>query len=124
MQVEALQTQVDALYDTTFGGLAVRLPAGDDGGGDKSAGAVAEGVQERFESMDEATFRELGRSRPAVLQALLAQKEAQDSRGWQEFQVRPTLLATSTACRGGGLSRHSGSTVEWRAMLRRVWSTR
>eukprot|EP00873_Tetraselmis_striata_P036146 jgi/Tetstr1/456410/TSEL_043144.t1 len=122
-EVEALQTQVDALYDTTFGGLAVRLPAGDDGGGDKSAGAVAEGVQERFESMDEATFRELGRSRPAVLQALLAQKEAQDSRGWQEFQgvvnaltLRRSRLARERDDAEAALTtlRRSEAAADWR----------
>lgn len=54
--------EVDGLFNSCFAGLSVTLP---DASGTESEGS-AESVTEKFETMDEAAFGELGRNRPEV----------------------------------------------------------
>lgn len=48
--------------------------------------------EERFPQLTEAQFGELGRSRPEVMQALLAAKEKSDPLGWKGFQAEVSML--------------------------------
>jgi len=51
-----LDTELDDLYVATFAGLEVEV--------EQEAGDAASGARERFDSMTETAFRELGRDRP------------------------------------------------------------
>ena len=59
LQAAGLDSDLDALYNATFGNREVDVAAED----------AAEPLRERFETMTEAAFRELGRDRPKACPA-------------------------------------------------------
>ncbi|KAK9843478.1 hypothetical protein WJX81_004582 [Elliptochloris bilobata] len=82
-QAADLDVEMDALYNSTFGGREVEVVAQDAAGPSCKC----------FETMSEAAFRELGRDLPKVFQALLAAVEAADAPAWRAFQARASDLA-------------------------------
>ncbi|KAK9811539.1 hypothetical protein WJX72_005618 [[Myrmecia] bisecta] len=79
--VVSLQQEIDALYRAAFEGIEVSIE------GDNN-----EAQAEVFTDVSEATFSNLGRSRPKVLTALLKAKEQSDGSGWVRFQEQAHSL--------------------------------
>ncbi|GAX76816.1 hypothetical protein CEUSTIGMA_g4262.t1 [Chlamydomonas eustigma] len=99
-KASSLTLKIDQLYSRCFSGLEVRVDA-------SSVDATATSIvsthdtetpsghpasTERFEAVSEASFRELGQTRPQVMKALLTAKEVADPRGWQSFQANVHML--------------------------------
>mmetsp|Transcript_27930 Transcript_27930/g.78984 ORF Transcript_27930/g.78984 Transcript_27930/m.78984 type:complete len:1563 (-) Transcript_27930:449-5137(-) len=82
-QIVEIQAEMDSLYNKAFGGLSVEVASADCG----------DNREESFTDMDEAKFRELGRSNPKLLKSLLEAKERLDSQGWQQFQAEVNKLS-------------------------------
>jgi len=84
-QVQQLSKDIDAQYAQCFSGLTVTIqPSNEEG----------QPTTRTFDSMDEASFAQIGRAEPGVMTALLAEKEEKDAAGWRAFQaqVRPLKL--------------------------------
>lgn len=79
MQIDNLQIEIDALYGAAFRSLEIS--------DDALGGAPPPDL-----SLTEASFGTLGRDSPDILKAVLSAKEAQDPRGWQEFQAQVNSL--------------------------------
>jgi hypothetical protein len=81
-----------------FSGVTVTLGDGD------------EAKQETVDTMSDAEFAELGRSNPALMKALLANREAADPGAWRDFQAGVQTLKLQR-------QRFQGQAAEVRALL-------
>ena len=81
--MEKLQGEIDVMYSQIFNGIMLSEEDLKKAGG----GPIPDPS-----TLSEASFGELGRSSPELLQDLLSAKESQDSRGWLAFQTSVNSL--------------------------------
>ena len=85
-QASGLTRDINELYSSCFRDVVVkrRTPNED--------GSLGNEEVLTFKDVSEASFGELGRRSPAILSALLAEKERVDAPGWQAFQSQVAML--------------------------------
>ncbi|KAG2494735.1 hypothetical protein HYH03_007247 [Edaphochlamys debaryana] len=88
-----LSASIDAIYNTTFGGLTVQVPtavSADEAEGRELQDGDTESVS--YQAMSEAVFSDVGRERPALAEALMGAAEARSADAWRAFQSQARTL--------------------------------
>ena len=88
-QIATIQTDIDALYSQVFSTITLSDEILDAAGWPQRR---ADFTATTLTTLTEASFGDLGRSYPEIVQALLASKESQDPKGWLAFQSEVNSL--------------------------------
>lgn len=111
-QIDGLQHQIDASYDEQFGGLTLPAAAAASGQGEQGAPARSLGA------VSEASFGDLGRDEPQLLDAVLTAAKAREPGAWLSFfQHVGALKLERTRLRreAGELAAALGDAARWAA---------